>query len=369
MNEPRNREIPGNGAIPVVYPPYLAAPCEEDEISLVDLWIRLKAYKRIFWSLFLVLAVLGAIYALFLYQEKYPLNTAIQIGAINTGGQVVKIETPESLKGKLTNAILPVITARYLKQNPQLKRFETSVSSPKNSDIVVIQNKILLDQQALFTDFQTEVAVAVLRDHQQLVALYQVELQAELQDAEARLAELMDPKTLQSRLDKLKLRVQTAEQKLQHLQEAQKIIETGGKESVLRSMTDEQKQLLLNRAGEVDDRVLKARYEEILLDNKIEQDQQKQVIEALRLEMKDVQRAHQSKIEQQQRAVEAVRGKLKSFNISRVVSNPVRSVKPAGLSRKLLLVLVVFMAGFLAFMAVLLALFRDQVREREKEQN
>jgi len=115
--------------------------------------------------------------------------------------------------------------------------------------------------------------------------------------------------------------------------------------------------------------VLKARYEEILLDNKIKQDQQSQAIEASRLKMDDVRRAHQLKVEQQQRAVEAVRGKLKSFNISRVVSDPVRSVKPAGLSRKLLLVLVVFLAGFLAFMAVLLALFRDQVRERELEQH
>ena len=369
MNEPRNRDLPGNDAIPVVYPQYLTVPCQEDEISLVDLWIRLRAYKRIFWSLFLVLVVLGAIYALFLYQEKYQLNTAIQIGAINTGGQVVKIETPESLKGKLTNAILPAITARYLKQNPQLKRFETSVSSPKNSDIVVIQNKIPLNRQPLFTDFQKEVAAAVLRDHQQLVALYQTGLQAELQAAEAKLAELMDPRTLQAQLDKLKLQIQTAEQKLKHLQETQKIIETGGKESVLRSMTDEQKQLLLNRKGEVDDRVLEARFEEILLDNKIKQDQQNQAIEASRLKMDDIRRAHQLKVEQQQRAVEAVRGKLKSFNISRVVSDPVRSVKPAGLSRKILLVLAIFMAGFLAFMAVLLALFRDQVREREQEQN
>ena len=214
---------------PVVYSPYLTVPCQEDEISLVDLWIRLRAYKRIFWSLFLVLAVLGAIYALFLYQEKYQLNTAIQIGAINTGGQVVKIETPESLKGKLINAILPAITTCYLKQNPQLKRFETSVSSPKNSDIVVIQNKIPLDRQPLYTDFQKEEAAAVLHDHQLLVALYQTGLQAELQAAEAKLAELIDPRTLQARLDKLKLQLQTAGQKLKHLQESQKILKPEAK--------------------------------------------------------------------------------------------------------------------------------------------
>jgi hypothetical protein len=362
MNEPRTNE-----AVPVVYPPYLNAACRDDEISLVDLWIELRRYRRIFWVVFLLLAA-GLVFAGVFFQEKYRLNTAIQIGTIDTGGQIVKIEPPESLKGKLINAIIPARTAEWLEKTPDLDRFKTEVSSPKNSDIVIVQNKIVLEDQPLFSAFQQRVAQDVLEDHRQLVALRQSGLRAELRNAEAQMAVLQDPRTLQAQLDKLKLQVATAEKKLQHLQDARKVLELGGKESVLRSMTDEQKQLLLDRQGKVDDRVLQARYEEILLDNQVNQDQQLQSIESLKLKLDEVRLAHQRKLEAQQRKIENIRAKLDSFNLSRVVSKPVRSVDPAGLSRKLLMALVVLAAGFGGFVAMLMALFRDRVRERLQEQ-
>lgn len=363
MNEPRNTE-----AVPVVYPPYLAAACQDDEISLVDLWIELRRYRKVFWGVFLLLLVIGAMFVLLLFQEKYQLNTAIQIGTIDTGGQIMKIESTESLKGKLTSAIIPAKTTEWLKRNPQLEKFKTEVSSPKNSDVVIIQNKITAARQPVFSDFQQQVARAVLDDHRQLVALRQAGLRAELRAAEADLAILQDPRTLQSEVDKLKLQIATAEQKLKHLQTTQKVLELGGKEAVLRSMTDEQKQLVLNRQGEVDDKVLQARYEEILLNNLLKQDQQQLAMESLQLNLDDVKLAHQRKIEAQQRKIDDIRAKLDSFNLSRVVSEPVRSINPTGLSQKLLLVLVVFLAGFAGFVAMLIALFRDRVRERLLEQ-
>ncbi len=364
MNEPRQKE-----PVPVVYPQYLAAAWQEDdEVSLVDLWLMLRRYRRVFWSVFAAVLAAGVAFVLLAYQERHALNTAIQIGTIESGGKIVKLESPESLKGKLTSAIVPAVTAKWLKKNPDLERFKTEVSSPKNSDIVIVRNKVSDAQLAVFTAFQQAVADAVLKDHQQLVALYQSNIRDQLIAARARLQELEDPRTLQMQLDQLKLQFQAAERKLQHLQETEKIIAKGGKEAVLRSMTDEQKQQVFNKRGEVDDRVLQARYEEILLNNRVQQDQQAHAVEETRLKFDEVKLAHQRKVEAQQRTVDSLQSRLDAFNVSRVVSPPVRSVAPAGLSRKLMLVLVVFAAGFAAFVAVLLALFRDKVRERELEE-
>ena len=86
------------------------------------------------------------------------------------------------------------------------------------------------------------------------------------------------------------------------------------------------------------------------------------------MKLDEVKLAHQRKIEAQQRKIGNIRAKLDSFNLSRVVSKPVRSVDPAGLSRNLLMVLVVLAAGFGGFVAMLIGLFRDRVRERLQEQ-
>lgn len=363
MTEPKTHE-----AVPVAYPPYLIAQPAEDEIDLIDLWLRLRRYQRVFWPVFLVILLLGAGYALFLYQEKHNLNTAIQIGSINTGSQVVKLESTESLKGKLSNALVPALTARYMESHPDLGQFKTEVSSPKNSDIVLIRNKITDDGLPVFTAYQKDLAAAVLEDHRKLIELYRSELLSKLQEEQAKLAILLDPRTLETLLQPVKLQIATEEQKLAHLQENRKILQTGGKEAVLRSMTDEQKQWVLNRKGTVDDRLLDARYQEVLLNSRIQQDEQQQAIEATRLKLNEVQLEHERKIEAQRRKVAEVQAKIDAYNVTRVVSEPVKSIQVAGLSRNALLGLLVFLAGFVGFMAMLVALFRDRIREKAEEQ-
>ncbi len=361
-------ETPRSETIPVVYPPYLQVNCEEGEIDLVDLWVRLREYRRLFWISTIALVLIGVLFSLFVFKEHYSLTSAIQIGTLDEAGQIVKIESPESLKSKLTKAMVPATTSAWLKKYPGLVLFKTDISYPKNSDIVLISNRIGDDQVAIFTGFQEELTQKVLDDHAKIVALFQSGLKAQLRAEQARLKELQDPRTLKLQLDQKKLKIQGAEQKLKHLQETAKILQLGGKEAVLRSMTDEQKQLVLNREGKVDDKVLQARYEEILVRNRVQQDQQRQAIKSGQLQLETIKLKHERAVAASQRTIDDIRQKLGSYNISRVVSAPVKSIKPAGLSRTILLVLTVFMALILSFFIVLGALFRDKVRERLAEQ-
>ncbi len=361
-------ETPRTETIPVVYPPYLQANYEDDEIDLVDLWVRLREYRRLFWVSTALLVLLGVLFSLFVHKDHYSLTSAIQIGTVDNGSQIVKIESPESLKSKLTSAMVPAVTSSWLKKYPQLTRFKTEISNPKNSDIVLISNKIGDDQLAIFTGFQEKLTQRVLHDHEKIVALFQSGLKAQLRTEQARLKELQDPRTLKLQLDQQKLKIQGAEQKFKHLQETAKILQLGGKEAVLRSMTDEQKQLVLDSEGNVDDKVLQARYEEILVQNRVQQDQQQQAINSGRLQLESIKLKHERAIAAQQRKIDDIRKKIGSYNISRVVSAPVKSIKPTGLSRNILLALTVFMALILSFFIVLGALFRDKVRQRLAEE-
>ena len=72
-------------------------------------------------------------------------------------------------------------------------------------------------------------------------------------------------------------------------------------------------------------------------------------------------------VQQQQRIVDNLQAKIDAYNHTRIVSQPVLSLKPEGLTRKKLIVLIIFLAGFAGFSAMLLAMFRNKIRQREHE--
>ena len=61
---------------------YYTYPDSEDDISLVDVWIAISAYKKLFWSVFSTLLVTGIILVIFVFNEKYILTSAVQIGSV-----------------------------------------------------------------------------------------------------------------------------------------------------------------------------------------------------------------------------------------------------------------------------------------------
>ena len=111
--------------VPVNFPQYVYP---EDEISLVDLWLVIVRHKKVFWSMFGVVVLAGLVLAL-LIPKKYAITTAIDIGQTVVDGKIVPLESPETVKAKLENALIP----NLLDKDPDkdIREMKVEVSIPK----------------------------------------------------------------------------------------------------------------------------------------------------------------------------------------------------------------------------------------------
>lgn len=346
-----------------VYTQYVSTPYQEDEISLVDAWIALIRYKKTFFSVAIPVFIIGSLLLFFVFSEKYTLTSAIQIGSFNFNNQIQQIESTESLKSKLVNILIPNITSQWLKENADSKQFSTTVNTAKSSDVVLIQHKIKNSQIEQFTRIQKLITTAVIENHNDKIKLHQADLLAELRLEQVKLDELMDQQTLELLLEKEKLTIQAEQSKLKNLQDNLKILEKGGAEGYLGSLNNQQRELIMSNNGIVIDELLKLRFDRFLLDNKIKQDETINKINTSRMKLSQLEKEHKEKVIRQQLAVQTIKDKLRAFNKTQVVTEPVMSLKPVGLSRNILIILILVMSVFTGFAVMLLAMFRDKVRQ------
>jgi hypothetical protein len=361
MNEPKRQE-----QLQPLYPPYVSASYVEEEINLVDIWIELVRYQKVFWAVFALMFMLGLTYALVVFEERFHLISAIEIGSIGSNGTIKKLESAESLKSKLSNVLVPKTTVQFLADHPELGKFATTVSSAKGSDIVLIQNKVEESAIGDFTLYQTLLAGELIKDHDQKIAFYQADLEAELASAQDDLEQFKATETLRSRLDKQLLLRQTNKSKLTHIKKSHDLLEQGGKELILTTLSDEDR-AAMTRNGSIDQQLLNVRYKDVLLSNQLQQDELQLMIASIDLGIIDIKRDYQIELDKKQREVQSIQAKLDTYNRTRVISQPVTSLGPEGMTRNLLIVLVVLAAGFAGFGAMLLAMFRYKVNQRRQE--
>lgn len=361
MNEAKKHE-----QLLPVYPQYIQQAYVEDEINLIDLWISLLNYKKTFLVVFTIVLLSGLVFTFMFFNERYMLNSALEIGAIGSEGSIRKLESPESIVSKLSNVLIPKVTANFLIQHPELPPFNTTVSTAKGSDVVLIQNKIKDSQFELFTEFQSVLAQSLIEDHDQKIIFYQSDLKAELVKVTDQLRQLQSPETLNAKLESEFLLQKTYESKLQNTRQSYELIKQGGEELILTTLSDEQRNLL-SRNGSIDPTLLNIRYQDVLLNNRIQQDDLKQSLDKSRFKVKEIRRTHQIEIEQQQHLVESIQAKLDTYNRTKVVTQPVPSLEPQGLTQKTLVLIVIFLAVFTGFGAMLLVMFRDKVKQRMEE--
>lgn len=364
MNEPNKFEH-----LQPIYTQYLSAPYQEDEINLVDVWISISKYKKTFFTSTLTALVIGTLFAFFVFNEKYTLTSAVQIGSFNFNGQIKQIELTESLESKLVNILIPNVTNQWLKENPDSEKFKTSVSIAKSSDVVLVQHKIKNSQIEQFTQIQKMITTSVIENHNEKIKLHQADLLAELKLEQLKLDELLDNQTLELLLGKEKLIILTEQNKLKNMQDNLEILEQGGSEGYLGSLNNQQRELVMSNKGIIIDELLKLRFDRFLLDNKIRQDETINKISASKIKLTELEKEHKEKINRQKLAVQTIQDKLGSFNKTQVVTEPVQSLKPVGLTQELLILLILIISVFIGFAVMLLAMFRDKVRQALQESN
>ena len=330
--------------VPQYYPTWYA----EDEINLVDIWIELVRYYKVFWLVTVCVFVLGLGFTFGVFEERYGLSTAVEIGSIEIDGDLIKLEAVDSVKSKMMGVLAPLISAQFMQANPVLDPFETRVINTKGSEVLLIENKVKESNIPVFTEYQMRLADALIADHGQKIAFYQADLKANLSSARDRLAQLTAPGFLQIKIDAAMLKQKKLLAQIEAIENSYR---------AMQPVAD----------GESDGPPADPVAQQVLLENRMLLAETQEQYSSLKGLIDNIKLDHQAEVQAQQRKVESFQQKLDTFNNTRVISMPVKSLEPEGLTRKLLLIVIVILAGFAGFAAMLLALFRDKVRQRREE--
>ncbi len=310
----------------------------DDYINLIDLWIGLIPFKRIFLKTFLLVFALGAVLLGVWHQEEYSLTSVIQIGSVQLNGEIVPLESSEALRGKLVNAIVPGASTIWRKRSKTDEHFDTEIELVVDSDVVIIRNETNLGEVDFFTSFQQHVVEKVIQEHRSKALVYQSGTRSALNAARLRLEVLENRQTLNARLKLIDQEIAQERSNLKALESAS-FSSVGGS-----PLTSVQPDASDNSAN-----IYQAAIRELEL-RKIELENQ-----------------HSEVLVQQKSMVQDLERALQDINHSSVIAEPVLSLEPVNLSLPKFFAILAVVAGVLASLVTLIALFNAKVEQRRAE--
>lgn len=339
------------------YPP--VAYYEEDEISLVDMWLVLMKRKKLLLGTFGIFALIGLIAAIVL-PKSYSYNTTIEIGSRIVNDIVQPIESPETLLAKINESYVPLIQHRFQKQNPdQSGIFEMNARIPKGSQIIVLDSKGPESDAGIYMTLQEWVVDEVKKDHQRILEVVRKELEISRNEAQSKLEELKDnTKLLASREKRLG---EVAELLKQQITDAKKDLassEANRKRAVNEATNATKAMTLLMLDNEIQQqRKRLATLEERLIYEVAEgQDQVTKLVS-------DNLRNQQN----QQDVIARISAQLANLVETRSLVPPMQSMEPTGLGRKMILMLALILGAMAALFLVFFAEFLQKVKEQSVE--
>ena len=154
----------GKKDVQAIYPQYINTYEQQDEISLVDLWIALLKFKKVYLWSFIFSIMVGISAVTLLSTPQYLMTTVMEMP--NHGGK--PIEPPEVVINKINTLILPQL-ARDTEKTGGLAILGLDVSNPKGTNLIVITNKVTENQKIVFSEFQSEVSARLINIHQDIL--------------------------------------------------------------------------------------------------------------------------------------------------------------------------------------------------------
>ncbi len=378
-----------------VYPPYINAYPVEDEINLVDIWIALLNYKRVFLGSLLLLLVAGFIIVGVFKMDKYNMTTTISIGRLNDGRA---LQTPSAALNMLNNAILPVLTMDTAGKSG-LGLFKTQASNPKDTNLIVLENKVSSSNQEALAGFQNAVAEKILVEHLDLSRVLNSDIQQALKSAKLALQKRRDPREL-TKLTNLKILAKEGEEiKLVKLTDASYLeskddvflseihlhedsiqafsdknralkeqlgalegTSTDGFEKalILEKISDNELSIIEIKQMKLD---LEQKYTDFKLETNLLAERQQIAVDSLVSEVKLIESNWKADIKVLEGKVTELESQLEAGN-TRAINIAELSMQPVGMTKQLAYVLSVILALFGAFFIMLVAMFQTKVKEK-----
>jgi len=325
-----------------IYPQYLSGFEQQDEINLVDLWIALLAFKRVFLLSFFALIVLGIISVTLLITPKNTMSTVLGIARYNEE----TIESPAAVINRINVLILPDLTKSLIKNN-NIGLFETRISNPKDTNLIVIENKVTKVNEALFFDFQNEIGLSVVNSHKILLADFNADLRSKI-SLEQGVGEL-NLLSYNEYINKYETGMQSSIQLIKD-----RVIVLTSNNYAIQSTANQSKIATLSLMVQMSDN-----------NQKIADLISKQL--GLEHELSIKFNEYNSEFKGKEIRILELEKQIQT-ELTRISGSGKLSLKPVGLSHAKGYLIIIFLSLFLAFGLTLIAMFRAKVNERLREE-
>lgn len=349
---------PGAGKPDVVYqdnyvPVMLQNMGNDDEISLIDLWLVLARRK---WLILLVMSV-SVLLALFYVMYKpdvYRYFASIEVGVMNHGDERVFLEQPQSVLAKLKQSYIPEVLSTYESEDDEYK-IEASLG--QGTHIITLQGEASEDEAALYQQMITEIINKIYLDHQRISGLHKKEIDLAKSRNQNQLTRLKDDAALllsqEKRIDEkvqlLEQRIADIKRSLQNAEQtrqlAAKNVTTEGKALALLMMDNDIRSQDDRLAGLEEELTISINNEREVIANRILDNKRKQTEVLEQLDKLDIQQANLLE--------------------TRALSTPMQSLKPVGTGKRLVLTVALFAGLFLGVFAAFFTEFLHKVRESQ----
>lgn len=175
---------------------FFAAPSDEDEISLIDLFRLLLTNKKLIILIACVITTIATAYALS-KPKLYEYSVNIDIGSIDvsSASAVSKqpLDTPQNVHANLVNGYIPVVLEAYRQNNPDdTNGYKIEASIPKGSSIVQLKARGTEEQAVVYKQLMKQVVAGLVKDHEKKIASTKNQMKKDYKLAKLELSELED---------------------------------------------------------------------------------------------------------------------------------------------------------------------------------
>ena len=187
----------------------------DDEISLIELWLIITKHKKIFFYVFGAVLILS-VAAAFMSQKQYTLSSTLDIGRTIEDDKTVLLESPETVKAKLDNALIPNILSQYKDEAIRLARIEVQI--PQSSGLVLIKTQIAEKDVEKFSGLLAKMTDAIVQDHKRILKPIRSNITAAINQKELQLKKENDSRFFEPIIKKKESELTAANVTLNKLQ-------------------------------------------------------------------------------------------------------------------------------------------------------
>lgn len=185
MNEKKNPDNIRKTPPGYFLPPY--AYQQDDEIDWMEIVNILRARKRQIIAIFLVVIVIGSVFAGF-KQDIYSYSIAVQIGTMVDEDREKLIDEVKNAESALKEIDIPAVLNAYYQQNPGVPRnIKIDVSVPKDSRLVVLSGKSSIESSPPYMDLLVKAGNVLIQKHNEKIASQREVIHKEIESAKSRI--------------------------------------------------------------------------------------------------------------------------------------------------------------------------------------